>query len=169
MTADESSNATLPETRELIDEAELDQAVAEVIGVTQRRLIIAAPRLTLGVFRSPSITDLLRPVVVGHEKNQIQILISHEKRLLRENTYLAEYARRHPSRITLKCTPDDLPLVDEVIVIADGHHSFHQPDMAHPRGDVVFENRAIAETLENRVKSWWDRSSKPRELFVSGL
>lgn len=169
MTTDDSTETQLPASRELVDEAQLDQAIAEIIGATERRLIIAAPRLMLGVFRTPAITDLLRPIVVGHEKNQIQILVSHEKRLLRENTYLTEYVRRHPSRITLKCTPDDLPLVDEVIVVADGHHSFHQPDMAHPRGDVVFDDRAIAETLENRIKSWWDRSSKPRELFVSGL
>ncbi len=156
-------------SRELLEEADLDTAISDVIESAERRLLIAAPRLVLSVFRTPAITDKLRHIVVGHEKNQINILISHEKRTLRENTYLCEYARRHPSRITLKVTPDDLPLVDEVIVVADGLHCFHQPDMAHPRGDVVFDDRALAETLEGRVKSWWDRSAKPTELFVSGL
>lgn len=164
---DNSSN--LPPSRELTEERHLDAAIEEIIERTERRLLIAAPRLVLSSFRSPLITDRLRHIVVGHEKNHINILISHEKKTLRENTYLCEYVRRHPSRITLKVTPDDLPLVDEVIVVADGQHSFHQPDMAYPRGDVVFDDRALAETLEGRVKSWWDRSAKPAELFVTGL
>jgi len=154
---------------EIFGEEQIDDAVASLISSASTSVVIAAPRLHGFIFRRPLLRELLVPLVTGDARNELRILISEEREFMQHNGVLVELARRVPDRIEVRCTPPDLSLVEELIVIGDNAYTVHQPDLEKAEAMCHRDDNAIAISLQERIKVWWDRSGPVSELFITGL
>jgi len=148
---------------------DIRDAVAALIGLARRDIIVFTPQMEAFFFNSSQLGQMFASFSAAHRNNRARILVEDAAQVLRDNDRLIGLCRRFAEFIQMRQVGEEHRGLREMFVIVDGVSYMHQPDITEPECVVEPSGRKYSLDARRRFDLMWDRSEPLTGLYVAGL
>lgn len=144
-------------------------AIATLIGLARREIIVFAPQMDAHFFNNSQLARSLASFAARHHHNLARILVEDTSQVLRDNDRIVALCRRLAEFIQMRQVAEEHLGFREMFVIVDGASYLHQPDVTEYECVVEPGGRQRTVELRQRFQQMWDRSEPTLGLNTAGL
>lgn len=148
---------------------DIRDAVAALIGLARRDIILFTPQMEAFFFNSSPIGQMLASFAAKHQYNRARFLVEDAAQVLRDNDRLIGVCRRFTEFIQLRQVGEEHRGYREMFLVVDGVSYLHQPDITEPKCIVEPAGRRHCVDVKRRFELMWDRSEPLQGLYTAGL
>jgi hypothetical protein len=154
--------------RMLESEAEIQQAIDELLLRATRRLDIFEPRLGTSWDR-PDRIERLRRFCLGGDRNRIRIALHDTGSIVRSTPRLRGLRESFGHVLFVRSTCDEARRANDPLVIADGRHYLHRLHVDSSRSVFGIDDPEGANLLLERYEQIWNASEDGAAGTTLGL
>ncbi len=170
-TAEPQPNAPEPKSGSSVlrDRDGIRDALAALIGLARRDIVIFTPQMDAHFFNGAAIGQALTNFVRQSRHNRARIMVENGVQTLRDNARLVSLVRRFSDFIQMRQVSDEYRGHNEMFVIVDGTSYMHQQDVTKTICILEPTGRQKSIVLRHVFEPMWDRSEPPTGLHTAGL
>jgi hypothetical protein len=145
------------------------QAVAEVVGLAEGRIVLFDPDLGETGLESPLAAAALTRFFGGRRDARLQIVLHRTGHVERHCPRLLALLRLRSHVFDIRRTPDDLRQLTDCFVLADARHGAIRFHADHPRGKLLLHHDQEIGDWQRRFDELWELSSPALAATTLGL
>jgi hypothetical protein len=148
---------------------DIRDAVAALIGLARRDILLFTPQMESFFFNSSQIGQMMASFAARHHQNRARIVVEDSAQVLRDNDRLVGVCRRFSEFIQMRQVGEEHRGLREMFLVVDGISYLHQPDITEPKCVVEPAGRKYCVDVRRRFDLMWDRSEPLVGLYSAGL
>ncbi len=144
-------------------------AIAALVGLARREIIVFAPQMDAHFFNSSQAGTMFASFAARHQRNRARILVEDAAQVIRDNDRVVGLCRRFSEAMQMREVGEQHMGLRMMYIIVDGTSYLHQPDVTEYECVVEMAGRRRAAEMRQRFEQMWDRSEPAVGLHTAGL